>query len=86
MNALCHPLSHHGLATSTAVKLQCYHRKLSEDSGLFHDVIKLGCIPGAGSDGTFYQVKASAMSVMELVHDALLYPRETKCVPLHVSF
>ena len=39
----------------------------------------------AGSDGTFYQVKASAMSLMELVHDALLYPRETKCAPAHVE-
>lgn len=42
--------------------------------------------PGAGSDGTFYQVRASAMSLMELVHDALLYPRETKYAPLlHVA-
>jgi hypothetical protein len=37
----------------------------------------------AGSDGTFYQVKASGMSLMELIHDALLYPRETKCAIYH---
>ena len=39
-------------------------------------LIRSACV---GSDGTFYQVKASAMSLMELIHDALLYPRETKC-------
>ena len=36
------------------------------------------CVFAAGSDGSFYQVKASSMSLMELVYDALLYPRETK--------
>ena len=46
---------------------------------------KLWVHASVGSDGTFYQVKASAMSLMELVHDALLYPRETKCAPAHAQ-
>lgn len=34
----------------------------------------------AGGDGTFFPNRAAAMSLHELIHDAFLYPQETKCV------
>ncbi|CAL5228776.1 g11966 [Coccomyxa viridis] len=51
-----------------------------EEKGVAFATRPLSSLPAIGSDGTFYQVKASAMSVMELVYDALLYPRETKAM------
>ena len=54
---------------------------MHQREGLRHAVSarsKRGLCIVAGSDGSFYQVKASSMSLMELVYDALLYPTETK--------
>ncbi|CAK0782562.1 hypothetical protein CVIRNUC_005774 [Coccomyxa viridis] len=51
-----------------------------EEKGPAFATRSLSSLPVIGSDGTFYQVRASAMSLMEFIHDALLYPRGTKAM------
>lgn len=41
----------------------------------------------AGGDGSFHLINGVAhnLTILELVHDCLLYPKETKCAPFFAS-
>ncbi|CAL8470950.1 g10492 [Coccomyxa elongata] len=51
-----------------------------EEKGTEFATRPLLSLPVIGGDGTFFPNRAVAMTVHELIHDAFLYPRETKAI------
>ncbi|EIE20202.1 CBS-domain-containing protein [Coccomyxa subellipsoidea C-169] len=51
-----------------------------EEKGTDFATRPLRSLPVIGGDGTFFQNRAAAMTLHELIHDTFLYPKETKAI------